>query len=373
MINDVPPSSKSTHLRSRARFGVLAVRCLALSSLLLFPSSLVASEKKDVLVMRNGDHITCEVKGLSAGVLSIKLSYVQGTIDVQWSEVDRLESNQVFLVKTETGAVYTGRLLPASVSGDRAVKIEIATVPESAVEVPRSQIVKLNQSAESFPRRFNGAINTGILYSKGNQSTQFNLSSQVEYLRERWSSQASFDSSFAASRGDNVSTRNQVNLSGMRLLPWNKWFYSGSGTFLQSSVQGIDLQTTLGGGIGHYLRNSNRATVYVLGGIAWQNARYGSVPPGQGAQNTAAALVASEVKVFRFKKTNLGLSAAILPDLSGPERVRATTNATYYVKIVSDLSWNFSFYGNWDSRPPQTLSGSDYGTSSGLSWTFGDR
>jgi hypothetical protein len=49
------------------------------------------------------------------------------------------------------------------------------------------------------------------------------------------------------------------------------------------------------------------------------------------------------------------------------------TNASYYIKLFSDLSWNFSFYGNWDNQPPPTLSGSDYGTSSGLSWTFGTR
>ena len=28
-------------------------------------------------------------------------------------------------------------------------------------------------------------------------------------------------------------------------------------------------------------------------------------------------------------------------------------------------------YGNWDNRPPANFSGSDYGSSSGLSWTFG--
>ena len=49
--------------------------------------------------MKNGDRMTCEIKGLSAGVLSVKLSYAQGTIGVQWSEVAHLESNQLFLVQ----------------------------------------------------------------------------------------------------------------------------------------------------------------------------------------------------------------------------------------------------------------------------------
>jgi hypothetical protein len=30
-------------------------------------------------------------------------------------------------------------------------------------------------------------------------------------------------------------------------------------------------------------------------------------------------------------------------------RVQFKTNATYYIKLMSNLSWNVSFYGNWDS------------------------
>ena len=76
---------------------------------------------------------------------------------------------------------------------------------------------------------------------------------------------------------------------------------------------------------------------------------------------------------FKFKKTNLDVSASLFPALSDPGRVHFNTNVVYYLKVISDLKWNFSFYGSWDSRPPITLPKSDYGTSSGLSWTFGNR
>ena len=159
----------------------------------------------------------------------------------------------------------------------------------------------------------------------------------------------------------------------MKLLRRNNWFYSGAGTFLQSSVQGIDLQTSLGGGIGRYLKNSNRASFYVLGGFAWQNTQYKTNTADQTTQNAASALVGAELKVFKFKKTDLDISASIFPDISEPGRVRVNTNASYYIKLFSDLSWNLSFYGNWDNEPPPTFSGSDYGSSSGLTWTFGKK
>jgi hypothetical protein len=351
----------------------MKIRGIIFGLTLLVCSPLFAREKTDVIMMKNGDRLTCEIRGLSAGVLSVKLSYAQGTMGVEWAQVARLESDQLFLVQTEDGKVYTGKLSIATSSGDRPMSIHIASAPEKEVEIPPSQVVKLDQTATSFRRRFNGAISTGIQYSKGNETTQYNVASQVEYPRERWSTQASLNSSFASNSKASDATRNQVDLSGMRLLRWNNWFYSGTGNFLQSSVQGIDLQTTLGGGIGRYLRNSNQASLYVLGGFAWQNAQYKTYTVRQGAQNAAAGLIESELKLFRFKKTDLDISALVLPGISEPGRIRANLNASYYIKLFSDLSWNVSFYGNWDNQPPPTLSGSDYGTSSGLSWTFGNR
>lgn len=351
----------------------MKIRVIILSLTLLFCSPLFARDNTDVIVMKNGDRMTGEIKSLSAGVLSVKLRYVQGTVGLEWLQVARLESNQLFLVQTEDGTVYTGKVSTATTSGERPMSIQIDSLPEKEVEISQSQLIKLDQTAESFRHRFSGTVSTGILYSKGNETTQYNVASQVEYRRERWSSQASFNSSFASSSASSVSTRNQIDLSGMRLLRWNNWFYSGTGNFLQSSVQGIDLQTTLGAGVGRYLRNSNQAILYVLGGLAWQNAQYRTYTAGQGAQNAAAALLTADLKVFRFKKTNLDISAVVLPGISEPGRLRTNANASYYIKLFSDLSWNCSFYGNWDNQPPPGLAGSDYGSSSGLSWSFGNR
>jgi hypothetical protein len=90
-----------------------------------------------------------------------------------------------------------------------------------------------------------------------------------------------------------------------------------------------------------------------------------------GRQNLAAAVIAANVSLFRFSKTNLSATARLFPDLTEPGRVQFNANTTYYVKLIGDLKWNVSFYGNWDNRPPAGFSGSDYGTSSGLSWSFG--
>ena len=349
----------------------MSIRALILSSTLLLAAPLLARDKTDVMVMKNGDRMTCEVKGLDAGVLYVSFDYIDGTASVDWSKVDRLESTQLFIVKTQDGSMYTGGLGTPETPADRPLKIEVIEAKENEVAVDRSQVVQMVQTSENFWQRFSGEVSLGVIYSKGNQSTQYSLGSETAYLRERWNAKANFSSTLSSSTGTNPSTRNSLGLSALRLLPWNNWFYSGIGNFLESSEQGISLQSTLGGGIGRYLKNTNRASIALLGGVAWQETRYQPTLVPLGSQNVASALIAADVRLFKFDKTNLTATASILPALSQPGRVRFDTNVSYYIKLISNLSWNITFYGNWDNRPPAGISGSDYGTSSGLSWTFG--
>jgi len=349
---------------------ILLMPTILLSCVLLLAATLFARESTDVIVMKNGDHLTGEIKGLNAGVLYISMKYILGTSSVQWSEVAQLESKQLFLVKTEDGSVYTGTLNTSNTPEARPVQIEVAETPEKEVVIDSSRIVQMDMTSEKFFQRFNGYINTGIIYSKGNQSTQYNLGSELTYPRERWAAGLSYNSTLSSSTGASASTRNQLDVDVFRLLRWNNWFYEGLGTFLQSSEQGITRQGTYGGGVGRFLKNTNSARISVLAGFAGQNTDYAQ---NTASQSLAAGLLAANVQFFRFNRTNGDLRAALLPAISEPGRVKFNLNATYYIKLTGNLSWNVSFYGNWDNRPPNGLSGSDYGSSSGLSWTFGNR
>lgn len=343
----------------------MRIRSLLFSCVtLLVAIPLSAREKTDVIVMDNGDRITCEVKGLND---------VDGTVSVDWSKVARLESSQLFVVLAQDGSSYEGKLSTAEKTTGKHLMMRIISEQESKAEIERSQIVRMTETSEWFYRRFNGSISLGVIYSKGNSATQYNLATETEYLRERWAADALLSSNLSSSNGSTTSTRNQVGLHGYHLLPWKNYFYGGVGNFLQSSEQGIKLQTTLGGGIGHFFKNTNRTSIAVLGGLAWQSTAYKPSAALLGRQNVAAGLVATEIKAFKFSGTNLGFTAAVLPALSDPGRLFVDTNASYYLKLFNNLSWNLSFYGNWDRRPPIGFSGSDYGTSSGVSWTFGNR
>ena len=86
------------------------IRATILCIALLVAAPLLARENTDVIMMKNGDRITCEVKGLNGGVLYVSPPYVIQTISVDWSKVARLESKQLFIVKAEGGSVYRATL-----------------------------------------------------------------------------------------------------------------------------------------------------------------------------------------------------------------------------------------------------------------------
>jgi hypothetical protein len=213
----------------------MSIRAIIVCITLLVPMPLLARESTDVIVMKNGDRITCEVKGLNGGVLYVSPSYILGTISVDWTKVDHLESKQLFIVKTENGSVYSGTLNTAETPAGEPMRIQVAESPQEKVVLDSSRIVDVAETSEKFFSRFTGGVNFGTTYSKGNQSTQYNLSGLVAYPRERWAAQVGFSSNLNRSSGATASTWNQVTPSYARLLRWNNYFYEGLASFLQSA------------------------------------------------------------------------------------------------------------------------------------------
>lgn len=331
-----------------------------------------AREKSDVIVMKNGDKITCEVKGLNSDTLYISVDYILNTLSVDWNRVDHIESKQLFLVRTQDGTVYTGTISTPEAPSGRPVEIEISETPEKTITLERKRIVRVDETAASFWQRWNGQLGSGSSYTKGNESSQYNLNSSIGYVAPLWSAGASYNSNLTSSSHVSVSTRNDVSLQGQRLLRWNNWYYTGVIDLLQSSVQGIQLQNTFGGGIGRNIVNTGSTFFTVYGGFAWQRINYNQAVPPASTQQVTTGLVGTQVRLFRFDRTTLSVSANVLPALSQPGRVHFNLNTSYYVKLWGKLNWNFTVYGNWDNQPPPGFSTSDYGTTSGLSISFGN-
>src|ERR1700749_1262475 len=112
-----------------------------------FVPQLFAREKSDVIVMNNGDNMTCEIKGLSGGVLYVSIDYIEGTSSVDWLKVRRLESKQLFIVTTGSGSVYTGTIRTDDNAADRPIRIVPVETAEQPVVVPRSSVTSVTETS----------------------------------------------------------------------------------------------------------------------------------------------------------------------------------------------------------------------------------
>ena len=332
-----------------------------------------AREASDVLVMNNGDRLTCEVKTLNAGVLRVDLPYVDGTISIDWLKVARMESKALFLVQLQDGTFYSGKVITREALAGTPLKLEIQEEGAQGFVVDRGAVVSMTQFSDSRLKRLAGNITIGALYSKGNNNTQYNFGSELQYQQTRWGSRLAYNSNLSSSTGAPTSTRNQLDFGAYHLLPWKNYYYAGSLTFLQSSVQGINRQTNVGVAVGRFFKNTNRVRFSLQGGIGWQRTNYTQEAENHQTQDILVGLIGSTLEVFTFKQTRLNVTGTVAPALTQPGRLFAKVNTTYYLKLFGKVDWNLSFYGNWDTQPPANLPASDYGSSTGLSWTFGNK
>jgi hypothetical protein len=328
---------------------------------------LFARSSTDVVVMKNGDRLTCEIKKLDHGVLSISLDYVDGTVYVDWLKVERIESNQLFEVETADGSTYSGTLKSVTAAGDEPRRIEIREdQPTDQAVVTQTTVVRADQLGNSFWQNLHGSLSGNFMYSKSNGTAQYNFSSELYYRRERMLLSSAYTSAFSRADGAVTSTRNQFDVKGQHLMRWSSWYYEGTGSFLQSSAQGIIFQSLYGAGIGRYLKNTNRVRFDVAGGLALQDTAYTE----REAQKDLVSFLAAELRAFHFKKDDLTITPVLIPSITDRGRTRFNLNATYKIQIISNLWWNVTLYGNWDSRPPVGLKGSDTSASTGITYSF---
>lgn len=341
--------------------------------LIFFLCASLLAQRTDVVVMKNGDRLTCEVTGVDHGTLYAKLDYIDGTISIDWSKVAKLESNRLFIIKTDSGIVHEGTISTVDAGAGKIVQIEVMVDSQTKVDLNTANVVTIETSDERFLKRFNGYVNFGMSYAKGNDSRQYNLSGFAEYPREHWSFQVDYNSNLQATEGVRSSSRNELRTRVDRDLKKKDFFVSGGFGLLQSTEQGISRQLSFTGGLGYKFVDSSRARIALMGGMAWQRTHYDRADIVGGNQNQAAAVIATEIRYFKFKKAGLDLFATVLPSISEPGRYFVKVNQNFYYKIFPRVTLNVGFYGGWDNRPPFGLPGSDYGTTTGLGWTFGNK
>jgi hypothetical protein len=326
----------------------------------ILPAS--AREKTDVVILKNGDHITCEIKNLERGMLTVKTDSMS-TVEIKWQDVEKMTSNYLFTVQDYQGRIYVGSLQPA------AEKQRVTVTDSQAVSnLDHMAIVQIQELGTSRWKRFSGSAELGYTFTKANNLTQFNFSGDVLYRAERYSGQLSYSSTLGKSEGETDADRKLLTVAGARQLS-GKWLaYTQVGYEHNLELQ-LDRRFSLLAGPGYRIAHTNRSQVTAIAAASFSRENY----IGEDVTRNIEGFFAIDTQFFKLysPKFDIVNQFAFLPNFSTRGRRRLQYSSRLRLELIKDFFITLTFYDSYDSKPPSaTASKNDYGFTTGLSWSF---
>lgn len=341
---------------------------ISLTLFLLVSFSVPAFAKRhDIVVMKNGDQLSGEVNKLENGLLFFDTDYVSGSIQLDWLQVEKVQSTGTFQIVLKNGEHLSGTIgkVPAGQAPGKDFEVRAAG---HVIQAAGPDVVNIESQKPNFWRQLTGSIDFGYDFTSGNSQTSLTSDASAAYSATKWAAGASFTSSFSGQSGGSTTNLAEVQAFGQRHLSRNS-FLMALGDFLHSSQQALELRSTLGGGYGRYWIRTNQNQLLWVAGTVYTHESF--VPAsGQPNDQNIEGLLGVQYQLRRFDRYSLQSQAFVFPGLSDAGRVRVTTKTIFTVKLSNNFHTNLSFWDNFDSRPPANAKGNELGISSGLGWSF---
>ena len=315
----------------------------ALLLIFLFLSTAYA-EKTDVVILKNGDDLTGEVKQLDFGLLNFSTDHM-GTINIEWDEIVSLTAlNQYFRLEREDGRLMYGKIDSDTLNNKILVLLDTVRIP-----LDFDEIVRITPIKESVWDRFDLNMDLGYSYTKASTVSQLSFSGKASYRAYRNSLQMNW-TNITTEQQDKPQTNNRdVTLQAKRIFK-NKWFLNSGVGAQQNTELGLDLRLSWSSGIGRNLIQTNHSLFLSSGGISVNR---------EWAQSTENAynlegIISVEFYRFIYQSPKMSLDSYfdVYPNLTDFGRIRTELEIKLKWEIIADLYWNLTFKSSSDNRPP---------------------
>lgn len=335
-----------------------------LITLVCILTTVEARSKTDVIILKNGDRITGEIKKLERGRLSLKTDSMY-TVSIAWKDIEQITSQYYFEVETTVGNKYFGSV--ATLADER--KIQIAGAYTAPVK-EHMEIVTITPVEETFFERWNGWVDVGFALTKANSFTQWTLGSEFTYRPEMYEVRARIDSLFNSQEAAENTSRHTAGLSYLRFRG-RKWYVTGLGNFTHNREMNIKLRSVVGGGVGNLLRHTNNSQISLTGALSYNREVFLSDEP---ISNSAEGIIAVRTEFFRYRDPEMDFTTnfSLIPSVTQAGRVRMDLDTKLRYELFKDFYWSITFWDSYDSRPrdESITPRNDYGLTTALGWKF---
>lgn len=304
---------------------------------------LTHAAKTDVVYIENGDRLTGELRSMSRGKIAYKTD-VASTINLEWERISQIEIKRDILVETVTGARYSGHISKT----DEPLELSVAT-KNGPVVIKNRDVASMNPLNQSGLRNVTADVSAGFSFAKANSVTQFNGSAAISQRTSKRILSASVSSNMSSSSDNPSSQRANIALNYSKLRP-NRWLTSGLLSFDTNDELNIGLRTSLGGGIGRILRQTDHSDFTLQTGLLLSREEQRGTNEINESVESYGLL---QWNWYKFTQPDIDLATTIMaiPSLTDSGRVRSQLDLSLSWKIIGDLHWKISIYDSYDNKP----------------------
>jgi hypothetical protein len=323
----------------------------------------VFAAKTDIVVLKNDDKITGEVKSMEFARLSYKTDAMQ-TLSIEWDEVKYLKAKETFRIEMEDGTDFSG-----SMDSDSLTQTLIINFKDYSYRIKFDKVVKIIPIKETFAERVNFSVDLGFSYTKASEVAQLTSNLDGSYRSWEFYHQIDFNSIVTTTSDTNTSDNINLHWDTSRFFLY-KWFINGIVGAQRNTKLGLNLRLLAGAGGGRDIYRTNTNLLSAASGLQitqeWNKKNPGSITSLEG-------IIFFRHKKFQYNDPEIDLSTSlnIYPSFTTWGRYRVDFNTNLKWEIFSDFFWRLTFYDNYDSKPPtENAAKNDYGITLSFGWKY---
>ncbi|WP_274476057.1 DUF481 domain-containing protein [Mangrovimonas aestuarii] len=334
---------------------------LALTFLLFTASLINGLAQNDTLVLKNGNQLIGEIKNMENGVLDIETDYSDSDFQVKWLEIVSVNSKQTFLITLTNGDRINSNLVTKPKDSAKITLNEAGKV----IVAPIEDIVYIKAIKKSFLSRLDASFSVGFNIAKSDNLKQFTVRSSLGYTANRWYFSGGYNSVRSNQDNTEETQRTDGNV-GAKYFMERDWYAQLQANFLSNEEQKLKLRTAISGGLGKYFIHNNKLYFGGGAGLAWNNEQF--YDSEESSRNSLEAYGGLELQMFNFDDISVLTNVAVYPSLTESDRVRLDYTLDLKYDIFEDFFIKLGLTYNYDSKPIEGGSASDYVLQTTFGW-----
>jgi putative salt-induced outer membrane protein YdiY len=332
-------------------------RCLT-KALLATMLLAIHAANADILVLKNGDRITGEVKRIWDAEITIEPAYSDEFL-VDLPAVHHIESERDFEIEFDDGMKVLGQFAGVDDDGNQVVR-----VGDESVSFPLAAFFELDEPEDAFDWdsnvEFSAALNSG---NTNTYNTKMKADTTVRFSDHRHIGEVTL---FREQVGGLTTQEKDQIKYAYNWLFRDPLFFSANLSFERDPIIELGQRVILSAGIGRDIWNTPRRLLSLQIGLGGQTEELGSIR----TDSTVATWILAYRQDFFSDKFELYHNNSITYNISGRTNTSYKTTTGVRFEITDLLYANLSADFNYETDPVDTAENEDVAILVGLGAEF---